>query len=81
VQNTGQSGDCGFAGGTMQGNECRLMGVTRQDCADLSGRIVESGGYQYCFYNPAAVAQIAAAKKRSVLRDRIRRLLFAKFDG
>jgi hypothetical protein len=70
---------CGDAGGHVHGNACWIIGLTRSDCAGLRGKIVESEGYRYCAYDPAAVTQTAGglgSKPASDnLRDRLRKSL------
>ena len=71
---------CGDAGGHIHGGACWILSVTHDDCDDLHGKIVESDGYQYCAYNPAAGAQTAASTPTPApdnLRDRLRKSLSA----
>lgn len=74
----GDGQPCGDVGGmTHNHGQCWALGITRSDCQDpLHGTIVDSGGYQYCVYDAAAVAAAdkqnpAVAQKEQSLRDRL----------
>jgi len=76
---------CGDAGGHIHGGACWALGITRSDCDDLHGQIVENGGYQYCAYDAMAAAQTAAApgpkQTPDDLRGRLRNSLNAAGDA
>lgn len=72
---------CERIGGSMQNGMCWIIGLTREDCAGIPGKIINSAGYQYCAYDPAAAARAEAEKQRREHRDRIRKLLMARFKG
>ena len=71
------SQSCGDLGGmTHHHGQCWVLGLTHEDCDTVGGKIVDSGGFQYCAYDAAAAAAAAQknpanAKKEKSLRDRL----------